>query len=70
MALLFTVCMFLLDKKMRNLILNEETTFKTNTLDGNLIAIDSLNECVYIASQREVTCYNLLTKKVSFILFW
>lgn len=53
---------------MRNLILNEEATYTTNISNGKLIAIDSLNECVYIASNYEVSTYNLLTKEVCIII--
>ena len=49
---------------MRNLILNEEATFQTSISNGNLIAIDSLNESIYIASKYEVSTYNVLTKEV------
>jgi len=49
---------------MRNLVLHERTLLDTGVDDGKLLAVDTLNECLYIATKTEVTGYSTVTSEV------
>ena len=50
---------------MRNLILHEKRLQETGVEDGILLAVDTLNQCLYIATKNEVNGFNTEQNEVN-----